>query len=102
MQGMDLRQERKERGEAAERELARVMLDETVELPDRAIAALGVLSDKLGADLAGQSTLVDAARRQDSEERIDREVSRLLRMLEKRSRLVGELERVLENAAKRG
>jgi hypothetical protein len=98
----DLRRQRKERSEAAELELAGVMLNHSSGFAERAIAALGVLSDKIAADVEEQRAEIEDAKRAGSRERVEAEVSRLLRMLERRARLVEELARALENSAKRG
>ena len=74
----DLRAKRKARNDAAEVELQKVFNDFSKQPEDQAIAGLSILGDKVTADLDEQFAEVKRSKF------ADRELGRMLRMLEKR------------------
>jgi hypothetical protein len=96
-----LKNARKERAQAAEQKVHRALRDRTRSPAARATAACSLLAEKMIADVEEQHALVLELRTDKEAEQsyVDAEVSRLLRMLEKRAKV---LEKILPSCTLSG
>jgi hypothetical protein len=94
---LDRRQKRRARGEAAAEQIHRALKDPMRDLPDRATEGLRLLTDKLTGDVEQQLEHAMASKGA-NDELADREIARLLRMLDKRKRLFEELQAMISDA----
>lgn len=93
---LDLKRSRKARERALETEVHGALLDSDRDPTERAAEGFVRLAEKLIADVNEQFERVQALQARDPEaEAVDGEIARLLRMIEKRSKIFGEVEEAL-------